>query len=374
VQRQGGQKALKNNVIKFQDPRKAHEEIREQACVWLARIDKGASSEDMEQLIAWMERDPLHARMLLNMAAMWDQTAILTELSEIFPLDDNSVSLRTRRRNKQSIAFAVFATFALFGGAFLGLRNLDVWDSSYILDEVYETAVGERRQVNLPDGSVVTLNTNTKIQFSFNRNERTVFLEHGEGFFTVAKDVDRPFRVYAGSRVVEAIGTAFTVQHTTGKDIEVMVTEGKVNFLELAAPAAGAPPASAQAPRQTIEQKAVVDNVIPLSAGEQITIAQELQEIERDQLQPDEVEVKLAWRVGMLVFQGDSLETVLQEVSRYTTMKLEAEESIRNIQIDGLFPAGDIDRLLIAMERNFNVTSQRIGEDQILFTARAEEK
>jgi transmembrane sensor len=147
-----------------------------------------------------------------------------------------------------------------------------------------------------------------------------------------------------------------------------------VNFLELAAPAADAPPVSAQAPRQTIEQKAVVNNVIPLSAGEQLTIAQELQEIERARLQPDEVEVKLAWRVGMLVFQGDSLETVLQEVSRYTTVKLEAEESIRNIQIEGLFRAGDIDGLLVAMEKNFNLDSQRIGKDQILFTAHAEEE
>ena len=365
---------MKNNVVRFEPPRQAQEELREQACAWLARIDKGASPQDMEQLLAWTEADPLHAKMLISMAAMWDQTAILTELSEIFPLDENSVSLRTRRHNKQSFAFAVVATVALFAGVFLGLRHLDFWDSSYILEETYETAVGERRQLNLPDGSIVTLNTNTKVEFSFDRNERTVFLEHGEGFFTVAKDANRPFRVYAGSRVVEAVGTAFTVQHTTGKDIEVMVTEGKVNFLELATPAESAQSVSPEAERQTIEDKAVVDNVIPLSAGEHLTIAQELQEIERDKLQPDEVEVKLAWRVGMLVFQGDSLEKVLQEVSRYTTVKLEADESIRNIQIEGLFRAGDIDGLMVAMEKNFNVVSQRVGDDQILFTAREEEE
>ncbi len=364
---------MNNKIVKFQDPRKAREELREQACAWLARIDKGASPEDMDQLIQWMEEDPLHARMLINMAAMWDQTEILTELSEIFPLDVDSVSLRCKPRSNRSFAFAAVAVVSAIGGALLGLQNLGLWNSSYKVDEVYETAVGERRQLNLPDGSIVTLNTNTRVEFSFNRNERTVFLEHGEGFFTVAKDEKRPFRVYAGSRVVEAVGTAFTVQHTSGKDIEIMVTEGKVNFLELAAPAADAPTVAANAPRQTIEQKAVVDSVIPLSAGEHLTIAQELQEIERDQLQPDEVEVKLAWRVGMLVFQGDTLQTVLQEVSRYTTVKLEAEESIRDIQIEGLFKAGDIDGLMIAMEKNFNVESQRIGEDQILFTARAKE-
>jgi transmembrane sensor len=364
---------LKNNVIKFQDTRKLLEEVREQSCNWLARIDKGASAEDMDALVRWMEQDPLHARMLMNMAAMWDQTEILTELSEIFPLDENSMSLRPGRRKRMSVAYAAVAALVLFGGVFLGWRGVTYWNSTYELHEVYETAVGERRQLNLPDGSIITLNTNTKIEFSFNKNVRTVFLEHGEGFFTVAKDESRPFRVYAGSRVVEAVGTAFTVQHTSGKDIEVMVSEGKVNFLQLAQQPDDGQPA-AESGRQTLEQKAVVNDIIPLAAGEQLTIGQEQQEIARDQLLPDEVEVKLAWRVGMLVFQGDSLETVLQEVSRYTTVKLEAEESIRNIQIEGLFRAGDIDGLLIAMEKNFNLDTQRIGEDKILFSARAEEK
>lgn len=365
---------MNHNVIKFPEPRKTRDEVREQACAWLARIDKGASAEDMEQLTQWMEEDPLHARMLINMAAMWDQTEILTELSEIFPLDENSVSLRAGRRNNQSFAVAVFASLALCAGAFLGLGGLDLWDSSDILEEAYETAVGERRQLNLPDGSIVTLNTNTKVQFSFNRKERTVFLEHGEGFFTVAKDEKRPFRVYAGSRVVEAVGTAFTVQRTAEKDIEVMVSEGKVNFLELAPRSAEVQLAAADTARQTIQKEAVIDNVITLTAGDQLTIAQELQKIERDQFQPDEIEVKLAWRVGMLVFQGDSLETVLREVSRYTTVRLDADENIRDIRIEGLFRAGDIDGLLVAMEKNFNLSSQRIGEDQIFFSARAQEK
>jgi transmembrane sensor len=361
---------LKNNVIKFSDPRKSREEIREQACAWLARLDSGASAKDMAQLTQWLEENPLHAKMLFNMAAMWDQAAILTELSEIFPLEEKSVSLRTHHRNRTSVAFAAVACLALFAGVFLGLRNLDFWGPSYILDEVYQTTVGERRQLNLPDGSVVTLNTNTRMQFSFNRKERTVFLDHGEGFFTVAKDANRPFRVYAGSRVVEAIGTAFTVQNIADKDVEVMVTEGKVNFLELAPHNIEANSAD-DATRQTIGQDAVIGSTIPLVAGERLIIAQEekTSQIARDQLQPDEVEVQLAWRVGMLVFQGDSLETVLQEASRYTTVKLEAEESIRNIRIDGLYKAGDIEGLRIAMERNFNLNTQKIGEDQILFTA-----
>jgi transmembrane sensor len=365
---------LNNNVIKFTDPKRYREEVRERACDWLSRLDKGASDEDMAQLVQWMEEDAFHTKMLINMAVMWDHSEILSELSEIFPLAEKQVAPRQRRRPGMSFAFVVLASIALVISAFIGMKTLDKWNRTYVLNATYETVVGERRQINLSDGSVVTLNTNTKVRFSFDKHERNVFLEHGEGFFTVAKDASRPFRVHAGSRVVEAVGTAFTVQHTAGvRELEVLVTEGKVKFLELAAQDAAAK-AESDERSDVAKSEEMVDNVIPLAVGERLTIADEVQEIERDQLAPDEVEAKLAWRVGMLVFQGEPLEKVLQEVGRYTTVKLEADESIRDIRIDGLFRAGDIDGLLVSMEKNFNVSSQRIGDDQIRFTARAQEE
>jgi transmembrane sensor len=365
---------LNNNVVKFTDPRKYREAVREQACAWLSRLDKGASDEDMAQLVAWMEEDAFHTKMLINMAVMWDQSEILSELSEIFHLEEKQAASRERRRHRISFAFGVLVAVAVLASAFVGMKKMDEWKQSYVLNETYETVVGERRQINLPDGSVVALNTNTRVRFAFDKQERKVFLEHGEGFFTVARDEQRPFRVHAGSRVVEAVGTAFTVQHTAaGRELEVLVTEGKVKFLELAAQNAAATPAADER-RDVAEPQAVIDNVIPLAAGERLTIAQEAQAIEQDQLAPDEVEAKLAWRVGMLVFQGESLETVLQEVGRYTTLKLEADESIRDIRIDGLFRAGDIDGLLVSMEKNFNVSSQRIGDDQIRFTPSVREE
>ncbi|MDR0780103.1 MAG: hypothetical protein LBF16_05335, partial [Pseudomonadales bacterium] len=137
-------------------------------------------------------------------------------------------------------------------------------------------------------------------------------------------------------------------------------------------------------PSAAVKIEAVSGKVIPLVAGERLTIPAAAPQatassiaapsIARDQLAPDEVEVKLAWRVGMLVFQGEPLETVLQEIGRYTTVKLEADAAIRDIRIEGLFRAGDIDGLLISMEKNFNVSSQRTGADQILFTARTQEE
>jgi transmembrane sensor len=357
---------LKTNIIKFVDTRRAREEMREQACVWLARLDHGASKDDLEQLGDWLAEDPQRVRMLLNMAAMWDQSSVhLSELSEIFPLEEKTLTLQSPERRRFVHATAASAFAALIGGAaFWGAKVLAPWT------QAFETEVGGRQQVTLPDGSEIVLNTDTRIQVNFSRHERRVLLERGEGFFSVAKDKKRPFRVYAGSRVVEAVGTAFTVQHTEQRELEVMVAEGKVNFMELGQAAAAenlgkVPPARGEF---------VVKASMPVIAGERVTVDQNLPQAEKVQLQPDELELRTAWRVGMLVFQGDSLEEVLREVSRYTKVKLKADDNIKNIAVEGYFRAGDIDGLLVSMERNFKIVSEWVSEDQVVLMASNKEE
>jgi transmembrane sensor len=358
---------LKTNIIKFVDPRGFREEMREQACVWLARLDQGASKEDLDQLAAWLAEDPRRVRMLLNMAAMWDQSSVhLSELSEIFPLEEKTLMLQSRARRRFMHAVAASAFAAVFGGmAFWGAKTLAPWTHTY------ETDVGGRGQVTLPDGSEIVLNTDTRIQVEINRHERRIVLERGEGFFSVAKDKNRPFRVYAGSRVVEAVGTAFTVQHTEQRELEVMVAEGKVNFMELADEGAESESTTGTASERN---DFVIKASMPVIAGERVTVNQNVPEAEKVQLQPDELELRTAWRVGMLVFQGSSLEEVLREVSRYTRVRLKADDNIKNIAVEGYFRAGDIDGLLVSMERNFKIVSEWVSEDQVVLMASNKEE
>src|SRR5690606_10548060 len=70
---------------------------------------------------------------------------------------------------------------------------------------VYRTKVGDQEKITLADGSIVTLNTASRIEARMNGQERTVRLLEGEAFFEVAHDASRPFRVYAGDGVTEAV-------------------------------------------------------------------------------------------------------------------------------------------------------------------------
>src|SRR5690606_25090352 len=141
-------------------------------------------------------------------------------------------------------------------------------------------------------------------------------------------------------RVVEAVGTAFSVQHILEGSVEVIVTEGKVNF------------------RST--DASTGNEVLPLQAGEFAAVATEASEpVTTGVIQPEEIEARLAWQHGMLLFQGDPLEEVLREFGRYTTIKLEAAEAVRDVRVQGYYRAGDVERLLIGISNNFPIDVQK---------------
>src|SRR3984893_17167442 len=100
--------------------------------------------------------------------------------------------------------------------------------------ESYATPAGGLASVPMPDGSHVTLNTDSQIRIALTDTERRVELGHGEAFFEVSKDPKRPFVVRAGDKRVIAVGTKFSVRRE-GDDIEIVVTEGKVRVEDGAA-------------------------------------------------------------------------------------------------------------------------------------------
>jgi transmembrane sensor len=332
--------------------------------MWLVRLDAGASADDLQALGQWLNEDPSHLDVLMEMAAVWDQMSMLTELSEIFPLKSYT-NLQESRQQRRKLMMTVGATalgglvvggFSLLGWKFGGLKGRDVKSS-------YQTAIGELQTVALPDGSEVLLNTNTLVEVVYAEHERNVFLQRGEALFTVAKDATRPFRVYAGNRMVEAIGTAFTVQRTEQNSLEVLVTEGKVNFVHLNKEVAPQEESPVPAP--------IIDSDDILVAGEYAATKEDTGEtVEKRSIQREEINVRLAWQYGMLLFQQEPLERVLREVSRYTTIRVETDEQVRsrNIQVNGYYRAGDVDSLLVAMQRNFKLNVKYIEKDHVLLT------
>lgn len=356
-----------SNVIKLADSRQHRSLIRDKAGEFLARLDAGATPEDLLRIEEWLAENPLHRDIFLEMAAQWDDMSMLKSLADIFPLEDYSPRRIAPRHARQwalagSLVISVAALTWLAPGMLSNLDTAPVADAGFY--QQHETLIGEQSTLTLPDASEIILNTNTRIEVAYSGSARNIFLRQGEAFFNVTQDPDRPFRVYAGKRMVEAVGTSFTVQHTQPDNVEVVVKEGRVNFLRLV------DIMDASTLPDNIDSILYRDENVSLVAGELAeAITDQTNAVEKKMIQALEIEAKLAWTQGMLLFQSESLENVLQEMGRYTTTRIEADDSILNIEVDGYYIAGDIDGLLVAMKLNFGIDSMKVGDNLVLLFA-----
>jgi transmembrane sensor len=359
-------------VVRLPNPRRA----REEASLWIARLDRGLTAEERRALDEWLAADSSHSTALVGLAGLWDRADVLAELAELFPLEQQVLAKPRAMRFALGACVAALAGVAIVAALSFFTGGVDSTAPAVVAapqaqptvsqpsavappvqavaQQVYETAVGEQSTVRLSDGSIVTLNTDSSIEVRYDDTQRAVRLLRGEVFFEVAHDTSHPFRVQAGDRLLEAVGTAFNVRLGSGNDVRMMVTEGKVSVAPLVPDALPQPSAA----------PAIVGagNLAVMHEGPTAIVVQGLD--------ATEIDVQLSWQHGMLVFDGEPLESVLLEIGRYTTVVFAPDESIRGVRVGGYFRAGDIDGLLVALRESFDIDSRPTADGQIaLFPA-----
>lgn len=152
-----------------------------------------------------------------------------------------------------------------------------------------EIPVGADYRLTLSDGTVVYLNSSSKLTFpvAFVGNERRVFLE-GEGFFEVKSDERHPFRVEVNGTVVEAVGTAFNINAYPEKGgVEATLICGKVNV-------------------QSGQYR------VSLTPGQQARC-------KKENIEVCEVDTReyISWKNGMFIFNEMTLENIMMQMQRW---------------------------------------------------------
>jgi transmembrane sensor len=253
----------------------------------------------------------------------------------------------------------------------------DPWEAK---DGMYATAVGQQKRMIRADGSVALLNTNSQIEVEYGENFRDIHLLQGEAYFEVAKNLNQPFRVYAGNGRIQAVGTAFSVLLKVNA-VDVTVTEGKVALASLVNTKVTLPEPSGTPPGQTrpdTNNRLIATELGLLSAGQSITIREAAGAEASKASIVDEIEIvdqqemskRQSWQRGIITFAGDPLEKVVEEISRYTTVRIEiTDPAVRAIKIGGQFPVGETDAMLNALEANFGLRVTRVAEDHVLLAS-----
>jgi len=368
---------------------KSRPRIEEEASLWLSRMDRGLEASARAELELWAAADPRHARALADMAALWDDMDLMRELSGLLELPRRGRA--PRRRRAWFWVGAGLALPAALAAVVMTLmpRNAisPASDTASPLARAteparppgtssatapapmsaqgggvsadprpsYQTAVGEQRTETLPDGSLIKLNTATRVAIEYESAERRVEILRGEAHFEVQHDGARPFIVVAGGRRIRAVGTAFNVRLENDGRLAVTVTEGRIL---VSAPQAGDAAASGTAAAM---QKQVDAGQELLANGDDWRVKP---------LPQEALSSHLAWQRGMLVFDGEPLDAALAEVARYTNVKfLIGDEGIRKLRVGGFYKSGDIDGLVRSLENNLRIVATRLDDGTIVLSS-----
>jgi len=195
-----------------------------------------ASPEEEQAVMDWLKENAAHQEYYNQFKQIWDSSK---ELAAASTIDENKAWQKFKQRiadPKKEAAIVepnrfswreVAASIILLLGLTLGIRFFNKTG-----DKPAEliTTVSEQNVLidTLSDGSVVTLNKESFIQYpsKFNGNTRSVALK-GEAFFNVAPDKKKPFIITVNDVQVEVVGTSFNVKNENG-NTEVVVETGIV--------------------------------------------------------------------------------------------------------------------------------------------------
>lgn len=305
--------------MEMPDCTRAPENVRDAAATWFARVqDRGLSAEEQADFDAWYNAHPSHEAEYQWLATLCSAVELLPTARLHALCEAPAPSIKRRSMLGRALAASVLAV-AVGAGVWTQLKAGAGYHAQFA------TQAGERRTVNLPDGSTLELDSRSRVRVDFADSRRRVDLQEGEVMFSVAHDTDRPFVVQAGLGQVTVTGTRFDVRRE-GEQARVVVESGHVQV-------------QGRNPEQAVSLTAGLGTRVD---GQGIVAAP----------QPVNTQALTAWRKGQLIFNDASLGEVAAEVSRYRDRPLHVSTTaLAQLRLSSVFKTDDTDALINALPR-----------------------
>jgi transmembrane sensor len=307
--------------------------VRAEAAAWVAQIHGEEQSPEGEaRLRAWLGESDEHRRAFERLTRAWEQAGKIR-----LRASQDAVAIEPRRRSRFVPWAAAAAMLVLALGVAVYRLRVDAM----------VTEVGQQRVGVLPDGTRVTLNTNTRIEVNYDEHARRVRLIRGEAWFEVAKNATWPFLVSVDGEIVRALGTSFIVRRDGTQGISVTLVEGRVSVTP-------------------IDQKAEPGEAQVLAPGQRLVLSEHsTSAVDR----PDLTRVT-AWRHGRVEFDATSLDDAAAEMNRYSkTRIILADADLARLSVGGVFRAGDSEEFVRIVTSAFGLRADRQGRDIVLSEA-----
>lgn len=142
----------------------------------------------------------------------------------------NIIAEKSYNRKTLLTVAGIAATIALligFSFSFLQMKST----TSFQKDVTVESPPGQKTKLFLPDGTLVWLNSGTRITYNtdYGVDNRNIKMD-GEAFFDVTRNVELSFKVVINDIQVSVLGTSFDVEaYQRDKEMSVSVMTGQVS-------------------------------------------------------------------------------------------------------------------------------------------------
>ena len=189
----------------------------------------------------------------------------------------------------------------------------------------FATNTGQIEQITMKDGSVITLNANSSVEYKVTEKSREIKLQ-GMAHFEVAKNPNAPFVIESNNNKVTVLGTGFDVQSYSGKPLQVTVNHGKVKV-------------------EKLSNSTTLESVI-LTKGMRVreNLNQANAADKRSQIFAVDSNVNLEavkWESGNLIFTNAPIADVGNAIETRYSKKLQASNQTSDLQFTGVFKNTD---------------------------------
>ncbi len=317
--------------------------IAEAAIDWLVRLDSGsASAEDRAAFANWLKADPRHETAWVSISGLLSQPlATLKDADARLPGQCHAVrQALTAPARRKALRNSAVSLLLIGLGSYALSRQPPL---TGLLADVH-TGTGERRQVQLADGSMLILNARSAVDIEFSEHTRLLRLRRGEILVHTAVDRSRPLIVRTEHGEARALGTRFAVQ-LRDEHSQLAVLEHSVQVTT----AAGSQQifAAARAARYT------ASDIQPLAAA---------------------AAPLAVWADGQLDVRDRPLGEVIAALRPYKRGHLRISPQAAALRVYGVFPLDDPEAVLLSLAETQPIAIRRYGPWLSLVEHRDESK
>lgn len=296
-------------------------------------IDDMYTMEDLKQILKGSKGQGSTDEFERSMEHLWtnlEEDSCITALEREKCRKEAIKLLAKTHRRKYSLLARKWIRFTISTAAVLllivgGTRLYEKQMQKQMPVLTVSTSYGEHKQILLPDGTELTLNSCATIKYPqrFIGDTRSVELT-GEGCFKVKRNLSKPFIVKMKDLSITVLGTIFNVKsHPSDEVSAVEVKEGKV-------------------------QVNLPDAMIRLSSGEYLVINKALGSYNKRRTEDEKFAI---WRKGELRFEETSIQDVAKELERIYNcrIKFKQGQDFDNL-ITGIHENSDLKTILSSIE------------------------